>query len=75
MSEQTLKPDDLYSAEEVFISSTNRNLLGIGEIAGHHFANVPGPVTRKLEDAMAAYVAEYVSKKSAQRSASASSRR
>ncbi|HLW99640.1 MAG TPA: aminotransferase class IV [Candidatus Acidoferrales bacterium] len=74
MSEQTLTPEDLYSAEEVFISSTNRNLLGIGEIAGHHFANVPGPVTRKLEDAMAAYVAEYVSKKSAQRSASASSR-
>jgi branched-chain amino acid aminotransferase len=74
MSEHTLTPDDLYSAEEVFISSTNRNLLGIGEIAGHHFANVPGPLTRKLEDAMAAYVAEYVSKKSAQRSASASSR-
>jgi len=74
MSEHTLTPDDLYSAEEVFISSTNRNLLGIGEIAGHHFANAPGPVTQKLEDAMAAYVAEYVRKKSAQRSASASSR-
>src|SRR5271169_6115052 len=71
MVEQTLTPDDLYSAEEVFISSTNRNLLGIGEIAGHQFAGAPGPVTRTLEAAMAAYVAEYVSKQSVQRGASA----
>lgn len=74
MREQTLAPEDLYSAEEVFISSTNRNLLGIGEIAGHHFTNVPGPITRKLEAAIAAYVADYVAKQSAKRSASASSR-
>ena len=59
-NEQTLTPEDLYSAEEVFISSTNRNLLGVGEIAGHKFANAPGPVTLKLEKALAAYVAEYV---------------
>jgi branched-chain amino acid aminotransferase len=75
MVEQTLTPDDLYSAEEVFISSTNRNLLGIGEIAGHQFAGAPGPVTRTLEAAMAAYVAEYVNKQSTQRGASASTRR
>src|ERR1700678_2367726 len=40
-SEQVLAPEDLYGAEEVFISSTNRNLLGIGEIAGHKFAGAP----------------------------------
>ena len=47
--QQTLKPEDLYSADEVFISSTNRNLLGVGEINGHAIANAPGPVTRQLD--------------------------
>jgi branched-chain amino acid aminotransferase len=58
--EKVLRPADLNAAEEVFISSTNRNLLGIGEIAGHVFAGAPGPVTRKLEEAFAAHVKEYV---------------
>jgi branched-chain amino acid aminotransferase len=64
-AEETLTPDDLYGAEEVFISSTNRNLLGVGEIAGHKFACAPGPVTLKLEKALAAFVAEYVVKRKA----------
>jgi branched-chain amino acid aminotransferase len=64
-SEQILTPDDLYGAEEVFISSTNRNLLGVGEIVGHKFARAPGPVTLKLEKALAAFVAEYVAKRKA----------
>lgn len=58
--ERTLLPEDLYSAEEVFISSTNRNLLGVGEITGRKIANAPGRVTLMLEKALAAYVAEYV---------------
>jgi len=62
-AEQTLTPEDLYGAEEVFISSTNRNLLGVGEIAGHKFAGAPGPVTLKLEKALAAFVADYVAKR------------
>ena len=62
-SEQTLTPEDLYGAEEVFISSTNRNLLGVGEIAGHKFAGAPGPFTLKLEKALAAFVVEYVAKR------------
>ena len=63
--EETLTPENLYGAEEVFISSTNRNLLGVGEIAGHKFANAPGPITLKLEKALAAFVAEYVAKRKA----------
>jgi branched-chain amino acid aminotransferase len=66
-SEQTLTPEDLYGAEEVFISSTNRNLLGVGEIAGHKFAGAPGPITLKLEKALAEFVAEYVAKRKAAR--------
>ena len=73
-SEQVLKPEDLYGAEEVFISSTNRNLLGVGEIAGHKFAGAPGPITLKLEKALAAFVADYVAKRKA-KSGAAGSRR
>ena len=45
VAEQSLHPEDLYSADEMFISSTNRNVIGVGEIAGHAIANSPGPVT------------------------------
>jgi branched-chain amino acid aminotransferase len=59
--EQTLHPDDLYSAEEVFISSTNRNLLGVGEIAGR--AIPTGPVAKRMDDLFNAYVQDYVSRR------------
>jgi len=59
VEERTLRPDDLFTADEVFISSTNRSLLGVGELAGHKFT-APGPITRKLEDVFNAYIANYV---------------
>jgi branched-chain amino acid aminotransferase len=58
--ERTLLPEDLYSADEIFITSTNRSLLGIGEIAGHNYAAAPGPITQKLEKMFAAYMNDYV---------------
>ena len=61
--EQILRPEDLFSAEEVFISSTNRNLIGVSEIAGHVIPAAPGPVTRRLRQAFDAYVAEYVTRR------------
>ncbi len=61
--EQTLRPDDLTSAEEVFISSTNRNILGVGEIAGKKIASAPGPVTKRLEELFDVYVTEYISRR------------
>ncbi|HEV2289506.1 MAG TPA: aminotransferase class IV [Candidatus Acidoferrales bacterium] len=64
-AEATLRPEDLYAAEEVFISSTNRNLLPVGEIAGHRYANAPGPVTRRLDEAFSAYIKEYLAGKAA----------
>jgi branched-chain amino acid aminotransferase len=60
MIERTLMPEDLFSADEIFITSTNRSLLGIGEIAGHSYAAAPGPVTQKLEKMFAAYMNDYV---------------
>jgi branched-chain amino acid aminotransferase len=60
--EQALRPEDLYSAEEVFISSTNRNLIDVSEIAGHPLA-APGPVCARLNHLFDAYVEEYVSRR------------
>jgi len=60
--EQTLRPEDLYSADEVFISSTNRNLISAGEIVGNKIPS-PGPVCERLNDLFDAYVAEYVSRR------------
>jgi len=58
--EKTLRPEDLRTAQEIFISSTNRSLLGVGEIEGHKFPGAPGPITQKLEKAFAEFVADYV---------------
>lgn len=61
--EQTLRPADLYAADEVFISSTNRSLLSVGEVAGHAIAAAPGRVTRMLDELFDAHVAEYVTRR------------
>ncbi|HTZ73824.1 MAG TPA: aminotransferase class IV [Candidatus Aquilonibacter sp.] len=60
VEERTLLPEDLYVAEEVFISSTNRDLLPVAEINGNKIAGVNGPIAQKLEKAFAAYVREYI---------------
>jgi branched-chain amino acid aminotransferase len=62
IAEQTLRPEDLFTADEVFISSTNRSLLGVGEIEGRPISSAPGPITQRLERAFAAYLAEYVAR-------------
>lgn len=60
--EQTLRLEDLYAADEVFISSTNRSLAGVGEIAGHTLPPAPGPVTLRLEKIFREYIEQYVAK-------------
>src|SRR6202795_19607 len=61
--EQALRPADLFSADEIFISSTNRKLIGVGEIAGHKIATAPGPVTHQLNNLFDTYVADYVTRR------------
>jgi branched-chain amino acid aminotransferase len=63
VAEQALRPENLYAAEEVFISSTNRNLIGVGEIAGNRIATAPGPLTRRLDELFDAYVVDYVERR------------
>ena len=65
VKEQVLRPEDLYQADEVFITSTNRNVIGVGEIAGNLFAGAPGPVTKRVDEAFTAYVDDYVSRRNA----------
>ena len=65
IAEQALRPEDLYSANDIFITSTNRSLLGVGEIAGHNYAGAPGPITNKLERAFDAAMREYVAQRTA----------
>ncbi len=60
---QSLHPEDLYSADEVFISSTNRNVIGVGEIAGHKISAAPGPVTQRLNELFDAYIDDYVTRR------------
>jgi branched-chain amino acid aminotransferase len=61
--EQSLRPDDLYSADEVFISSTNRNVIAVGDIAGHKIANSPGPATRTLSELFETSIEDYVTRR------------
>jgi len=61
--ERTLTPEDLYSSDEVFITSTNRTLLGVSEIAGHKYSLVGGPLVQKLEGAFDTTMREYVAQR------------
>jgi branched-chain amino acid aminotransferase len=63
VAEQTMKPEDFYSADEVFMSSTNRNIIGVGEIAGHKIAAAPGPITKRVNEMFDIHVTEYVSRR------------
>jgi branched-chain amino acid aminotransferase len=65
VKEAVLRPEDLYSADEVFISSTNRSMLGVSEINGHKIASAPGPITLRMESAFGEYVRRYIDDRSA----------
>jgi len=63
IAEQTLNPEDLYKADEIFISSTNRNLIRVGEVAGHAIPS--GAVAKQLDDLFEAYISDYVTRRAA----------
>jgi branched-chain amino acid aminotransferase len=65
VEERILRPEDLYAADEVFISSTNRSMLGVSEVNGHAIATAPGAITLKLEKAFGEYVRQYLEVRSA----------
>jgi branched-chain amino acid aminotransferase len=64
--EQTLRLEDLYAADEVFVTSTNRNVIGVREIAGRKIGSgEPGEVTRRLDGVFEAYVGDYIHRRMA----------
>ena len=64
VAEQTMRLDDLYQADEVFVTSTNRNVIGVKEIAGHMIGNgTTGPITKKLDEVFESYIHEYVERR------------
>lgn len=48
IAERTLVPDELLTADEVFISSTTRQVQTVVRIAEKRFAAAPGPITQRL---------------------------
>jgi branched-chain amino acid aminotransferase len=69
VTEQTLRLEDLYEADEVFVTSTNRNVIGVREIAGREIGNeAAGEVTKRLEEVFEAFVKDYVSRRLVARS-------
>lgn len=66
--ERTLRVEDLLAADEVFVTSTNRNVIGVREIQGRPIGSgASGNLTRKLDEAFEAYVKEYVDRRLAGR--------
>ena len=62
--EQTLRMEDLYAGEEVFITSTNRNVIAVREVAGRRIGEGKmGPVTKRLDTAFDAFVKDYVDRR------------
>jgi branched-chain amino acid aminotransferase len=55
----------LYAADEVFISSTTRQVQPVEQIEEHHYAQAPGPLTTRL----ARLFDEYVKQSAAQATA------
>jgi len=62
--EQTLRLEDLYSSDEVFITSTNRNVIGVKEIDGHTITHGGlGPTTKRLDEVFEAYINDYIDRR------------
>ncbi|MGP8243576.1 MAG: aminotransferase class IV [Bryobacteraceae bacterium] len=63
--EKTLRPADLEAADEVFITSTTRDLLAVAEIEGHKTGTASRAV-KALSAAFGAYLDNYVAKHKAE---------
>jgi branched-chain amino acid aminotransferase len=59
--EQVLRLNDVYEAEEVFITSTTRELLPVHQIQERPLSSTPGhPIMEKLRSGLREYVRNYV---------------
>jgi branched-chain amino acid aminotransferase len=65
ITERVLKLEDLYYADEVFITSTTRHVQPIAHIEKRAMKQAPGPVTQKLAKLFEEYVKEYLGRAAA----------
>jgi branched-chain amino acid aminotransferase len=63
--ERDFTADDLYAADEVFISSTTRQIQPVGQIEDKKYAQAPGPLTQKLAKVFDDYVKQSVAAEAA----------
>jgi branched-chain amino acid aminotransferase len=60
LREETLSPEDLSSAAEVFISSTTREVAAVGSIDSQWLFGAPGKITTAIEQCFKDYVRSYL---------------
>ena len=59
-AEKTLKPNDLYAADECFLTGSAAEVIPVTKIDSRTIGNAqPGPVTRRLLEAFHKHVREY----------------
>jgi branched-chain amino acid aminotransferase len=58
IQEAPLTMEDVYAAEEVFITSTTREVQAVSQIEDHRFRPAPGPITERLAGSFRDYVAQ-----------------
>jgi len=65
VSERPLKVDDLFRADEVFITSTTRDLLPVSEVAGRALRSVTGGPREQLLQSFREYLAGDIARRKA----------
>lgn len=60
VQEKRFTLEDVWQAEEAFVSSTLKGAMPVARIDDHHFRQGYGPLTRKLDEAYWAYVAQHL---------------
>jgi branched-chain amino acid aminotransferase len=61
--EKDFSADDLFGADEAFITSTTRQVQPIEQIEEHHYSQAPGPLTTKLAQVFDEYVKHHGAEK------------
>jgi branched-chain amino acid aminotransferase len=64
IEEGPLEADDLFSADEVFITSTTREVQPVSQIEDRTITEVNGPITQGLAEAFSQYVVQSLTKTS-----------
>ena len=62
IEERDITVEEMWTADEVFISSTTREVQPVSSIEDYEYTSAPGPVTERLAQSFTAYVRSYSEK-------------